>query len=160
MPAAKNLNVNDRAPDISLPDQSGNIISLKNFHDKKVVVVFFYPKDNTSICTAEACSFRDSYEEFKESGAEVIGISSDPVDSHAKFAGQHRLPFLLLSDPQSTARKAFAVPNTMGLLPGRVTYVIDKNGVVRYIFNSQLDGPKHVTEALKIVKELRDPDRL
>lgn len=148
------IKVNDKAPDVTLPDQSGHSISLKDFCGKKVVVLFFYPKDNTSICTAEACSFRDNYDQFKELGAEIIGISSDSTESHAGFAAHNRLQFILLSDNNSVARKAFGVPSTMGIIPGRVTYVIDKHGIVRYVFNSQMEGPKHVKEALKIVQEL------
>ena len=148
------IGVNDQAPDIALPDQHGNTISLKSFHGKKVVVFYFYPKDNTSVCTAEACTFRDSYESFSELGAEVIGVSSDSVESHKKFAEKHHLPFPLLADTSNMARKAFGVPNSVGILPGRVTYVIDKDGVVRYVFNSMMDGAKHVTEAIRIVKEL------
>lgn len=148
------INVNDKAPDLALPDQNNKITSLKEFQGNKVVVLYFYPKDNTSVCTAEACSFRDAYDSFKDLGAEVIGISSDSVDSHKKFAEKHHLQFSLLSDTGGTARKAFGVPNSVGILPGRVTYVIDKQGTVKYIFNSMMDGPKHVSEALKIVKDL------
>jgi peroxiredoxin Q/BCP len=148
------IGLNDQAPDLSLPDQAGKMISLKEFHGKKVVVLYFYPKDETSICTAEACSFRDNYDKFKELGAEVIGVSSDSVQSHQKFAEKHHLQFSLLADTSGMARKAFGVPTTAMVLPGRVTYVIDKEGVVRYMFNSMMDGQKHVTEAMKIVKEL------
>ncbi len=148
------IKINDLAPDVALPDQNGKTISLSDFRGKKVVVFYFYPKDNTSVCTSEACSFRDSFEEFKKLGAEVIGVSSDTVESHAKFAEKNRLQFTLLADTNNMARKAFGVPNTAAFLPGRVTYVIDKNGVVRFIFNSMLDGSKHVDEAMKIVKDL------
>ncbi len=151
---ASKVGVNDKAPDLALPDQSGKIVTLKEFLGKTVVVLYFYPKDNTSVCTAEACSFRDSYESFKDLGAEVIGVSSDSVESHKGFAEKHHLPFPLLADKSGMARKAFGVPNTAGLIPGRVTYVIDKEGVVRYTFNSMMDGSKHVTEAMRIVKEL------
>jgi peroxiredoxin Q/BCP len=152
---AERIGVNDHAPDVALPDQNGKTISLKEFRGKQVVVLYFYPKDNTSVCTAEACTFRDSYESFKELGAEVIGVSGDSVKSHKDFSSKHQLPFPILSDSGNMARKAFGVPNTAGLLPGRVTYVIDKEGVVRYVFNSMLDGAKHVTEAMRIVKELQ-----
>ncbi|MBX9688955.1 MAG: peroxiredoxin [Candidatus Obscuribacterales bacterium] len=158
---AGQIKVNDQAPDLALPDQSGKTIALKDFHGQKVVVLYFYPKDQTSVCTAEACTFRDSYEQFKDLGAEVIGVSGDSIESHKKFAEKNHLPFSLLADTSNMARKAFGVPNTAGILPGRVTYVIDKNGVVRYLFNSMMDGPKHVQEALKIVKELaqaKDPN--
>ena len=151
---ASKVSVNDKAPDLALPDQSGKIVTLKEFLGKKVVVLYFYPKDNTSVCTAEACSFRDSYESFKDLGAEVIGVSSDSVESHKGFAEKHHLPFPLLADKSGMVRKAFGVPNTARLIPGRVTYVIDKDGVVRYTFNSMMDGSKHVTEAMRIVKDL------
>lgn len=148
------IGVGDQAPELALPDQNGKTISLRDFLGKKVVVFYFYPKDNTSVCTTEACSFRDSYQQFSELGAEVIGVSSDSAESHKKFAEKNHLQFPLLADTSSMARKAFGVPSTAGIIPGRVTYVIDKNGVVRYVFNSMMDGPKHVTEAMKIVKEL------
>ena len=151
---AGKIGLNDHAPDLSLPDQSGKIISLKDFQGKKVVVFYFYPKDETSVCTAEACSFRDSYDRFKELGAEVIGVSSDSVKSHQKFADKHHLQFSLLADTSGMARKAFGVPNTALVMPGRVTYVIDKAGVVRYVFNSMMEGPRHAAEAMKIVNEL------
>jgi thioredoxin-dependent peroxiredoxin len=154
MSKATGLQVNDHAPDISLPDQSGKTVSLGDFRGKKVVVLYFYPKDDTPVCTTEACTFRDSFDAFKDLGAEVIGVSSDSVDSHKKFAEKHHLQFHLLADTSNMARKAFGVPTTMKILPGRVTYVIDKEGVIRYLFNSMSDGPKHVTEAMKIVKEL------
>jgi peroxiredoxin Q/BCP len=116
-------------------------------------------KDNTSGCTAEACSFRDSYEVFQEAGAEVIGISSDSEKSHEQFAKQYRLPFILLSDLGGVVRKSYGVPATFGLLPGRVTYIIDKQGIVRHIFSSQFAPQMHVTEALKVLKELREENQ-
>lgn len=142
------------APDFSLPDQDGKMVSLKSFRGQKAVVLYFYPKDNTAGCTAEACAFRDSYEVFKEAGAEVIGISSDSESSHSEFASHHQLPFILLSDSGGKVRKQFGVPTTLGLLPGRVTYVIDKEGIVRHMFNSQFLATKHVEEALKVLKKL------
>jgi peroxiredoxin Q/BCP len=151
---ANKIGLNDRAPDLFLPDQNGRMISLKDFQGNKVVVVYFYPKDETSICTAEACSFRDNYIQFKELGAEVVGVSSDTVQSHRKFADKHHLQFSLLADTSDMARKAFGVPHAALIMPGRVTYVIDKKGVVRYVFNSMMDGPRHMTEAMKVVKDL------
>lgn len=142
----------DRLPDVTLPGKDGDV----RLHDLlgKTLVIYFYPKDETAGCTAEACSFRDSYEDFKAAGAEVIGISADSVASHDKFAAHHRLPFVLLSDPAAAARKAFGVGKTLGLLPGRATFVFDKQGVVRHVFESQLRFGKHVTEALDTVKRL------
>lgn len=146
--------VGAQAPDFTLPDQSGNQVSLKDFRGQKAVVLYFYPKDNTTGCTAEACAFRDSYEVFKEAGAEVIGISSDSADTHQGFASRYQLPFVLVSDKGGKVRKQYGVPTTLGLIPGRVTYIIDKEGVVRHIFNSQFMATKHVNEALQVLKAL------
>ncbi len=148
------LKIGDRTPDFTLPSAEGKNVSLSEFLGKKSVVVYFYPKDDTPGCTIESCAFRDSYEEFKEAGAEVIGISSDSSQSHQQFASKHQLPFILLSDGEGKARKLFDVPNVLFLLPGRVTYVIDKEGIVRHIFNSMMDFKAHVDEALKTIKTL------
>ncbi|MBD2395595.1 peroxiredoxin [Cyanobacterium aponinum FACHB-4101] len=150
------LNVGDRAPDFTLPSAEGKNVSLSDFLGKKSVVIYFYPKDDTPGCTIESCTFRDSYEEFKEAGAEVIGISSDSPQSHQQFASKYQLPFILLSDSQGKVRKLFDVPNVLFLLPGRVTYVIDKEGIVRHIFNSMMDFKAHVDEALKTIKSLNN----
>lgn len=148
------LKIGDRVPDFTLPSAEGKNISLSDFRGKKPVVVYFYPKDDTPGCTMESCAFRDSYEEFKEAGAEVIGISSDSPQSHQQFARKYQLPFILLSDREGKARKLFDVPNVMFFIPGRVTYVIDKEGIVRHIFNSMMDFKAHVDEALKTIKSL------
>ncbi len=146
------VKVGDMAPNFTLPSQAGNTVSLQDFLGKKSIVLYFYPKDNTAGCTAEACSFRDSYEVFKDAGAEVIGVSSDSVQAHEQFISQHRLPFLLLSDSDGAVRKSYGVPATFGLLPGRVTYVIDKQGIVRHIFSSQFTPTKHIEEALNALQ--------
>jgi peroxiredoxin Q/BCP len=143
------------APDFTLEDQNGKRVSLADFKGRRNVVVYFYPKDDTPGCTKEACSFRDQFEDFTDAGAEVIGISSDSPASHRAFAAKHELPFTLLSDPDGTVREAFRVPATLGLLPGRVTYVIDKQGVIRHAFNSQLSPARHVAEALQVLGRLR-----
>jgi len=148
------IKIGDRVPDFSLASQSGTTVKLSDFLGKKCVVLYFYPKDDTPGCTAESCAFRDSYEVFSEAGAEVIGISSDSVDSHVRFAAKYNLPFTLLSDENNQVRKLFGVPATMFILPGRVTYVIDQEGIVRHIFDSMLDFKAHVDEALKTVKSL------
>ena len=148
------VKVGDRAPDFSLPNQSGNVVSLRDFIGKKIIVLYFYPKDFSRGCTAEACAFRDSYEVFKDEGAEVIGVSSQSVDSHRRFALANMLPFILLSDEEGKVRKLYGVPSTLGLLPGRVTYIIDKKGIVRHIFSSQSNPTKHIEEALRILKEI------
>ncbi len=148
------LKVGDRAPDITLTSAKGEKVSLKDFQGQKAVVVYFYPKDDTPGCTAESCAFRDSYTVFQDAGAEVIGISSDSEASHQKFAEKHNLPFTLLSDPKNEARKAFDVPKTLFVLPGRVTYVIDKEGTVKHIFDSMLDFNAHVQESLNVIQSL------
>jgi len=119
----------------------------------------FCPKDNTPVCTAEACAFRDSYEAFRDAGAEVIGVSADSDESHRKFAGRHRLPFHLVSDPDGALRSRFGVPKTLGLFPGRVTYLIDRQGVVRHVVSSQLQAARHVDEMLATLKRLREGAR-
>lgn len=148
------LQIGDRAPDFSLKDQHGALFSSICVIGKKPIVIFFYPKDDTTVCTKEACSFRDSYLEFKDLGAEVIGISSDSEKSHKKFASKHRLPFVLLSDRNKKVRKSFRVDNNLfNLLPGRETYVIDKKGKVIMVFNS-LSARKHMEKALEAVKTI------
>lgn len=148
------IKVGDAAPDFSLPTQSGETVSLSQFKGQKPVVLYFYPKDDTPGCTVESCSFRDSYEAFKDLGAEVIGVSSDSVASHQKFADKHNLPFILASDQGSKTRQAYDIPATLGLLPGRVTYVIDPEGVVKHVFNSQFNPKAHIAEALTVLKGL------
>ena len=147
------IEVGQKAPDFELPDAEGKRVRLADFKGKKAVVLYFYPKDDTPGCTKEACSFRDSYEDFQDAGAEVIGVSSDSATSHAKFAKRYKLPFTLLSDAKGEVRKKYGVPSTMGLMPGRVTYVIDKRGVVRHVFNSQLQATRHVSEALAALEK-------
>jgi peroxiredoxin Q/BCP len=151
---ASGAQVGDQAPDFTLNAQDGKPVALEDFLGKKAVVLYFYPKDNTRICTKEACSFRDSYSAFTDAGAEVLGVSSDSEKSHEGFAEEQHLPFKLLSDPGAEVRKLYGVPSTIGLVPGRVTFVIDKGGIIRLTFNSQTDAEKHVTEALRVLKEL------
>lgn len=153
-PVRGKVQVGDHAPLFSLRTQGGNTVSLEDFLGKSVIVLYFYPKDDTSGCTAEACSFRDNYEVFKQAGAEVIGVSSDSEESHQRFASKHRLPFLLLSDEKGSLRKLYGVPATLGILPGRVTYIIDKQGIVRHIFNDMFHPQKHISEALQIIQGL------
>jgi peroxiredoxin Q/BCP len=149
------INVGDAAPEFELPDASGKRVRLSDFRGKKSVVLYFYPKDDTPGCTKEACSFRDQYEAFKDAGAEVIGVSSDSEASHQKFATKYRLPFTLVADTGGGVRKRYGVPATLpGILPGRMTFVIDRDGVVRHVFNSQLQATKHVDEALGVLKRL------
>jgi thioredoxin-dependent peroxiredoxin len=152
---AHGIQVGDKAPDFTLPSQSGEPVRLQDRLGEAVVVLYFYPKDDTRGCTAEACAFRDSHEVFTDAGAEVIGISSDSVGKHAAFAGQHKLPFTLLSDQGGQVRKSYGVPSVLGLLPGRVTYVIDRQGMVRHVFSSMTNIGQHVNDALEVVRQLR-----
>jgi peroxiredoxin Q/BCP len=148
------VEVGDKAPDFTLHSQSGQSVSLSDFLGRRVVVLYFYPKDDTPGCTAEACAFRDNYEVFTEAGAEVIGISSDSVSKHERFSGRYRLPFTLLADEGGAVRKQYGVPSSFGILPGRVTYVIDRQGVVRHVFSSMTNIDRHVGDALTVVRQL------
>lgn len=142
------INVGDQAPDFERPDQHGQPLRLSDYRGQRAVVVYFYPKDETPGCTRQACAFRDHYQNFVDAGAEVIGISSDGDDSHRSFSTHHQLPFRLIADADASLRTAFGVPKTLGLLPGRVTYVIDRDGIVQHVFNSQLAPRRHIEEAL------------
>ncbi len=148
------VKVGDKAPDFTLRSQMDDDVTLSEFLGKKNVVLYFYPKDETPGCTREACTFRDSYEELSNLGAEVLGISAQSVVSHKSFATHYGLPFILLSDEDNKVRKLYGVPSSMGLIPGRVTYIIDKKGVVRHIFSSQTQTQRHVEEAKDTLKEL------
>ena len=144
----------DTAPLIALNDQDGTERRSDQL-DGKALVLFFYPKDDTPGCTMEACAFRDSYADLQGLVAEFWGVSGDDAASHRRFANRHRLPFPLLVDAGNRVRKAFGVPSVLGLLPGRVTYVIDGHGVVRHVFNNLLDGPAHRREALEALRGLQ-----
>ena len=149
------IQVGDVAPDFSTPDQNGKLVSLSDFRGK-AVVLYFYPRDDTPGCTREAKGFRDSFQAFTEAGAVVIGVSADSQESHLSFAACHRLPFPLLSDADWSLRKSFGVPRTLGILDGRVTYVLDGDGVLRDVFVSQFFPDHHVTRSLKAVRRLAD----
>jgi len=143
-------------PQFTLADQNGNSFSVSSVIGKKNLVIYFYPKDDSPGCTAEACAFRDEFEIFNEADAMIIGISGQSVASHKKFAEKYRLSFTLLSDDGDKVRKLFGVPvNFLGLLPGRVTYIVDKSGKVIFVFDSQTQATKHVDEALRILKGLK-----
>lgn len=148
------LTAGDRAPVIDLPDQGGQRRRSDRL-EGRALVLFFYPKDDTPGCTMEACAFRDSYADIQALGAEVWGVSGDNASSHQRFAARHNLPFPLLVDGGNQLRKAFGVPSVLGLLPGRVTYVIDGEGVIRHVFNNLLDGAAHRREALEALRQLQ-----
>ena len=147
------LKVGDKIPFFTSIDSKGNTFDVRDYLGQPLVI-YFYPKDDTPGCTIQACTFRDQYEDFKALGAEVIGISSDSLQSHQKFASRYKLPFILLSDHDKKIRTQFGVPNDfMGLLPGRATYVIDKNGVIQLIFDST-SAKIHIQKALEILKTM------
>ena len=148
------VKVGDRAPDFRLPALRGGELALSDFIGKKNVVLFFYPKDETVGCTVEACTFRDAYQTFVDAGAEVIGISSDSLDSHAAFAKHHHLPMQLLSDTGGRVRALYGVKPTLGLFDGRETFIVDKQGIVRHVFRSQVRVRQHVQESLEILAGL------
>ena len=150
------LNVGDRIPPFSLPDQDGIPFIFGEALAKGPVVLFFYPKDDTPVCTAEVCSFRDASEDFMAAGATVVGISSDSVASHRSFADRHKVSYRLLSDKGSALRKKFGVPRGMlGLTQGRVTYVIDREGVIRHRYDALFKSNEHVEASLATLRSLK-----
>ena len=148
------MKIGDLPPNFSLPDQNGNSISLYDYRDKQNVVLFFYPRDDTPGWTIQVCEFRDMYQDFIDNDAVVIGISSDNAKSHKNFINKHKLPFPLLVDANNSLRKLWKVPKSLFVLAGRVTYIIDKTGTIRLIFNSSTQVKKHVYEALSILKQI------
>ncbi len=153
-PLSTALKVGQQAPDFTLPSNKEAEFTLSKLRDTKNVVLYFYPKDETIGCTKEACSFRDNYQSFTEMGAEVVGISSDSIESHRAFAENHRLPFTLLSDQKQQVRKLYGAGGRFSLFPGRVTFIIDKKGIIRHIFSSQVQPTKHIQEALQILRQI------
>jgi peroxiredoxin Q/BCP len=150
----RSIKVGDQAPDFELEAADGRRVRLSDFHGQKNVVLFFYPKDETAGCTVEACTFRDAYEDFIDVGAEVIGVSADSLESHNRFAGRHKLPFILLSDPKGAVGAKYDVRKALGIFPGRVTFLIDKDGVVRHVTDGRLRFKEHVTESLAVLREM------
>lgn len=149
------LDVGDILPDdITLPDADGNLVRLADHRGNQNLVLYFYPKDDTPGCTTQACTFRDLYADFLDQGAQVYGVSHDGGRAHAAFAQKYNLPFPLLSDRGGALRRRLGVPKSLGFIPGRVTYVIDKEGVVRHVFNSQSQAAQHVHEALQVLESL------
>jgi len=147
------LRVGDSIPDLKLRAAGGRFVGLKDLAAKTALVLFFYPRDASPICTVESCAFRDSYQVLKGAGAEVIGISGDSLSSHESFSSRHSLPYLLLSDEAGTARAAFGIKPFFGIFPRRVTFVISKGGLVRSVFESQFRGRAHVEDALRALQE-------
>lgn len=151
----KSLSVGDKVPEFNLLDQDGADFNIADFVGKQAMVIYFYPKDDTPGCTKEACKFRDEFEVFSDLNVKVIGISSDDVISHKAFAEKYNLPFSLLADTEKKVRSLFGVPTFgAGLIPGRVTYIIDKKGLVKFVFNNMSDAEKHIEKSLEILKNL------
>lgn len=148
------LAVGAQAPDFSAETHDGTALHLADLLEQGAVVLFFYPRDFTPGCTAEACSFRDDYADFVDAGAAVVGVSADSGDSHRRFAEHHNLPFPLVSDADGTLRAAYGVDKVWGLLPGRITFVIDRQGIVRHVFDSALFARRHSGDALAVVERL------
>jgi thioredoxin-dependent peroxiredoxin len=136
------------APDFELPDAAGKPVRLSQYRGVSPVVAYFYPKDDTGVCTKQACSFRDNFSKFRNAGAVILGISDDSGESHAAFSAKYRLPFTLLSDKGGRVRKLYKVNRMFGVLPGRVTYVIDREGIVRHVYSALFESERHMQEAL------------
>lgn len=151
----KKIVVGSKVPIFELKDQNGELFKLETVLGKNNLIIYFYPKDDSPGCTKEACSFRDQFKVFADADAIIIGISSQSVESHLKFAKKHRLNHTLLSDTGNGVRKLFGVPSSFfGLIPGRVTYVVNKEGKIMYLFNSQIQAEKHVNETLRILQKI------
>lgn len=146
------LQVGQIAPDFELPDAHGQNVRLSDVLQQGWVVLFFYPKDQTPGCTAQACSFRDNHTDFKTLGAQILGISADSGQSHQDFIERQHLPYPLLSDPQGKVAQAFGVKKTLGLLPGRVTFVIAPDRKIHLAYASQFNPESHSQKALAVLK--------
>jgi peroxiredoxin Q/BCP len=150
------VKVGEKAPDFSLPAQEGKEVRLSELLGDRSVVLYFYPKDKSQGCTRQACAFRDAYEVFKDLGAEVVGVSGDGVESHQEFSSELELPFILLSDRGDEVRKLYGVGSTLGILPGRVTFIIDRAGTIRHVFSSQARPTKHIDVALEVLRKIQE----
>ena len=153
----KTLAAGDKVPEFTLLDQDEKTFVLSEHLGSKNMVIYFYPKDDTPGCTKEACAFRDQFEIFTDLNAMVIGISGDSPKSHQNFIKKYQLPFTLLSDTADVVRKLFGVKgNFMGLIPGRVSFIIDKEGVIQFVFESQMQAEQHVEEARRVLSEINN----
>ena len=147
-------NTGDKCPVFSLRNQDNQLISIEDYIGKKTIIIYFYPKDNTPSCTKEACAFRDAMQNFNNLECEVFGISADSIHSHKAFSLRYNLTFQLLSDSNNLVRKQFKVPaNLFGLIPGRVTYIINKSGFIAHLINSQTNPDKHIQETLDFIQK-------
>jgi peroxiredoxin Q/BCP len=158
MASASGPRVGDVAPDFARPAASGELIRLSDFRDRRHVVLYFYPRDHTAVCTAQACEFRDRYSDFVADDAAVIGVSANSLQSHQHFAETHALPFYLLSDADGSLRALYGAANRLILIPRRATFVIDKQGIIRMVFVSLWQGPAHAQQALGVLRQLKAED--
>ena len=149
----KSMRVGDSVPVFSLKDQHDRLFTVTDYIGKKILVIYFYPKDESSVCTKEACSFRDGYSDFTKAGAMVIGINAGSVETHKKFIQNHQLPFILLSDPDNKVLKMFGVKKKF-FISGRETFVVDKSGKIVFTYDSFTNGPAHEREALSFIKTM------
>jgi thioredoxin-dependent peroxiredoxin len=149
--SSQSVDVGSKMPEFSLIDQNGKVFNSKDYVGKSVLVIYFYPKDESMVCTKEACSFRDNFNDFTNAGAKVIGINGGSVESHREFSDHYKLPFVLLSDPGNKVYQQFGVKNFM-FMTGRKTFVVAKNGVITYSYDSMMQGKAHAEDALKFVK--------
>jgi len=151
----KTLAIGDTMPSFSLTDQNGKVFNSADYVGKSVLVIYFYPKDESMVCTKEACSFRDSFNDFTKAGAKVIGINGGTVASHKEFSDHYKLPFILLSDPGDKVYRLFGVKNKM-FMSGRETFVINLNGKIVYTHEAMLQGKEHTDDALKFIKAVKN----
>lgn len=149
------ISVGDTAPDFEGVDQNGQRVTLSDLVKDAAIVLYFYPKDFTPVCTAQACLFRDTNAELAAVGVKVVGVSGDDTTSHAKFAAAHRVPYPLLSDPDKRIQKAFGARQLLGLLAKRVTFVIDQKKKVRAVYHHELSAQKHLDAVRKVLGSLK-----
>ncbi|MEP6613522.1 MAG: peroxiredoxin [Mucilaginibacter sp.] len=147
----KELAVGDKMPAFALTDQNGKPFKSADYVGKNFLVIYFYPKDESMVCTKEACQFRDSFNDFTKAGAKVIGINAGTVESHKNFTDHYKLPFILLSDPDNMVYHKFGVKNKM-FMTGRQTFVVDKDGKIAFTYTAIMQGKKHADDALAFVR--------
>jgi peroxiredoxin Q/BCP len=153
--AQKHLIVGDPIPLFILKDQDGKDFDVKNYIGKKILVIYFYPKDESVVCTKESCSFRDSFADFEKAGASVVGINDGSIESHQSFQQNHQLPFILLSDPGNKVYRLFGVKKKF-IFSGRETFVVDKAGKIAFSFDSFTNGPEHSRKALQFIRQMKE----
>jgi len=151
---SKPLAVGNAVPAFTLKDQDGRTFNINDVIGKKVLIIYFYPKDESMVCTKEACAFRDSFADYTKEGAQIIGINGGTVESHKEFTEHYKLPFILLSDSDNKVLKKFGVKNKF-FMTGRQTFVIDLKGKIAFSYESMLEGTAHSKQALAVVKSLK-----